>query len=206
MAIKNDQELVKVVAQASDLVQDIQDYCGRTLREESKIKFPRGLIGTADSYRGRCPGYLSADQISSCAYAFMYLDVLWWLLSRTDITGVARQMAIKSAIVTLGTLMEVCLWIPGRPRTDVLSKNADAGVKPRLEEAVNRGWISEQQRASLEKLWEHRNNVHLKFLENSERDLYQVEHVNAPHAAVLDLMAKSKTWHTKRQATAIASG
>jgi len=90
--------------------------------------------------------------------------------------------------------------LPGRPRTDVLSKNAEAGVVPRLEEAAKRGWISEQQRASLEQLWEHRNNVHLKFLENSERDLYQVEHVNAPHAAVLDLMAKSKAWHAARQA------
>jgi hypothetical protein len=141
MAIGNDQELLKAAAQASDLVQDIQNYCGRKLREESKIKFPRGLIGTADSYRGRCPGYLSADQISSCAYAFMYLDVLWWLVSRTDLASVGKQMAVKSAIVTLGTLMEVCLWIPGRPRTDVLSKNAKAGLVPRLEEAVKRGWI-----------------------------------------------------------------
>jgi hypothetical protein len=63
MAIGSDQELLKAVTQASDLIQDIQDYCGRKPREESKIKFPRGLIGTADSYRGRCPGYLSADQI-----------------------------------------------------------------------------------------------------------------------------------------------
>ena len=67
-------------------------------------------------------------------------------------------------------------------------------------QAAKRGWISEQQRASLEQLWEHRNNLHLKFLENSEHDLYQVEHVNAPHAAVLDLMAKSKAWHAARQA------
>ena len=81
MAINNAQELTTATTQASRLVQEIQDYCGRTLRDESKINFPRGLIGTAASYRGRCPGYLSADQVSSCAYGFMYLDVLWWLLS-----------------------------------------------------------------------------------------------------------------------------
>src|SRR5712691_7146044 len=73
MAISYDQELVKAVAQASNLIQEIHDYCGRRLREESKINFPRGLIGTAASYRVRCPGYLASDQISSCAYGFLYL-------------------------------------------------------------------------------------------------------------------------------------
>jgi hypothetical protein len=200
MAISNDQELAKAVAQASNLVQEIQDYCGRGLREESKINFPRGLIGTAASYRERCPGYLTADQISSCAYGFMYLDVLWWLLSRTDIANVGRQMAIKSAIVTLGTLLEASLWIPNLPRNDVLSTKSGAGVIPRLKEATKHGWISQEQCAALEQLWGHRNNVHIKFLANSELDLYQVEHVNAPHAAVLVLMSKLKEWHAERQA------
>jgi hypothetical protein len=75
-----------------------------SLRDDSKINFPRGVIGTAASYRGRCPGYLTTDQPSSFAYAFMYLDVLWWLLSRTDLASVGKQMAIKSAIVTLATV------------------------------------------------------------------------------------------------------
>jgi hypothetical protein len=66
MAIKNDKELRATVAKASGLVQDIQDCCGHALRDEAKINFPRGLIGTADSYRQRCPGYLEANTISSC--------------------------------------------------------------------------------------------------------------------------------------------
>src|SRR5437899_1157157 len=112
MPITNDQELIAAVAQASRQVQDIQDYCGRTPRSESKINFPRGLIGTAQVYRGRCPGYLTAAQQSSCAYGFMYLDVLWWLLARTDIASIAKEMAIKSAIVTLGTILEAIVYIP----------------------------------------------------------------------------------------------
>ena len=201
MAIGNEQELAKAVAQASRLVQDIQDYCGRKLREESKINFPRGLIGTADLYRGRCPGYLTASQTSSCAYGFMYLDVLWWLLSRTDIMGVARQMAIKSAIVTLGTVLEASLHIPGLPRSNMLSNKSSAGVKRRLEEALKHGWITKEQRASLDQLWDHRNNVHIKFLENSELDLYNVDHVNAPHAALLVLLSKLKAWQEAGSAT-----
>jgi hypothetical protein len=198
MAISTDQELARAVAQASNLVQEIQDYCGRQLREDSKIKFPRGLIGTAASYRLRCPDYLTADQVSSCAYGFMYLDVLWWLVSRTDIASVGKQMAIKSAIITLGTLLEGSLSIPDLPRSNVLSKKSSAGVIPRLKKAMALGWISQQQCAALEQAWEHRNNVHIKVLANSELDLYEAEHVNAPHAALLVLMSNLKAWHFER--------
>jgi hypothetical protein len=195
MAINDDRGLLEAVARASALIQDIHDYCGRNLRDDSKINFPRGLIGTAASYRGRCPGYLTADQMSSCAYGFMYLDVLWWLLARTDLASVGKQMAIKSALVTLGTLVEVCLWIPTLPSTDILSKKSQAGVLPRLKEATRLRWISEKERGSLNELWAHRNNVHLKFLANSELDLYKLDHVNAALAALLTLMSNLKAWH-----------
>jgi hypothetical protein len=199
MAISNDQGLAQAVAQASNLIQDIQDYCGRTLRDDSKINFPRGLIGTAASYRVRCPGYLSVDQRSSCAYGFMFLDVLWWLLSRTDITSVGKQMGIKSAIVTLGTLVEAQLYIPGLPKNNMLSSKSSSGVRARLEEATKRGWISQVQCTTLKELWERRNNVHLKLLKDSELDLYKVEHVNAPQEALLVLMSKLKEWHYEGQ-------
>jgi hypothetical protein len=195
MAISNDQDLVTALAQASELIQNIQDYCGRKLRDDSKFNFPRGLIGTAASYRDRCPGYLTADQASSCAYGFMYLDVLWWLLSRPDISSVGRQMGLKSAIVTLGTILEATLHVPGLSRNKVLSQKSNAGVKPRVQDAEKRGRISKEQCAALDQCWDHRNNVHLKLLENSERDLYTVEHVNAPHAALLVLLSKLKEWN-----------
>jgi hypothetical protein len=199
MPISNDRELGQAVGQASNLIQDIHNYCGRTLREDSKINFPRGLIGTAASYRARCPGYLTADQISSCAYGFMFLDVLWWVLSRTDITSVGKQMCLKSAIITLGTIMEAQIQIPGGQRNYVLSPKSGYGVKARLEEAAKRGWLSQEQCTLLKELWERRNNVHIKLLEDSELDLYKVEHVNAPHEALLAMMEKLKVWHDAGQ-------
>jgi hypothetical protein len=36
MAIGNDQELVTAAAQATKLIQNIQDYCGRKLRDDFK--------------------------------------------------------------------------------------------------------------------------------------------------------------------------
>ncbi|MHC2620070.1 hypothetical protein ACVIW2_002102 [Bradyrhizobium huanghuaihaiense] len=194
MAISNDEELGRAVRSASDLIQDIHEYCKRTLREDSKVKFPRGLIGTANSYREKCPGYLTPAKTSSCAYGFMHLDVLWWLSSRTDLVGISKQMLIKSAIVTLGMLTEAVLWIPGLPQDDRLSDKNNYGVKPRLDETKGRGWITDAQCTVLRQLWDHRNNVHIKFLENSELDLYKPEHINEPYAGLLALMKNAKEW------------
>ena len=78
MAIINDIQLTQAVTQATRLMQDIQAYCGKTLRDDSKFAFPWGVIGTAEQYRQICPGYLDERQQSSCAYGFMHLDVVWW--------------------------------------------------------------------------------------------------------------------------------
>jgi hypothetical protein len=196
MAITNDQELVRAVDQASELVQSIQDYCDRTIREDSKINFPRGLIRTADTYRARFPAYLDREKTSNCSYAFMFLDVLWWLASRTDIASVAKQMVLKSAIVTLGTILEACLHVPKLPRSRLLSNMSSAGVEKRIENVLTRSWISKDESEVLKKLWVHRTNVHQKnFQTDSELDLYNADHVNLPHAALLNLLVKLKEWN-----------
>ena len=55
MAITTDGELVAAVATAGGLLQSIHEYCQRKLREDAKVKFPRGLIGQANTYRERSP-------------------------------------------------------------------------------------------------------------------------------------------------------
>ena len=196
MAISNDQELAKAVAEAGELIQSIQDYCERANREDAKIRFPRGLIRTADTYRARFPAYLDREKTSNCSYSFMFLDVLWWLASRTDITSVARQMILKSAIVTLGTILEACLYVPNLPKSKLLSNQSNAGVKDRVDNAHKRGWISEAERDALKELWDHRTNVHQKKIQtDSELDLYNADHVNVPQAALLNLLAKLRDWN-----------
>jgi hypothetical protein len=196
VAISSDEELARAVAQAGELVQSIQDYCDRALRDDAKIRFPRGLIRTADTYRTRFPAYLDREKISNCSYAFMFLDVLWWLSSRTDVTSVAKQMVLKSAIVNLGMILEACLMVPGLPRSKVLSNQSAAGVNLRIDNAEKRGWISKDDCVALKQLWDQRNNVHQKKMQtDSERDLYTADHINKPHEALLNLLAKLKAWN-----------
>ena len=74
MAIQSDEQLRVAAMQAGELLQDIQNYAERQLRDDAKVSFPRGLMKTNEEYRQECPGYLTQLQKSSCAYGFMYLD------------------------------------------------------------------------------------------------------------------------------------
>lgn len=195
MTITTDGELAGAVAKCGELIQSIFDYSARVKRDDAKVRFPRGLIGTAESYRLRLPGYLEPERASNCAYSFMFVDVLWWLIARTDITLVAKQMVIKSAIVTLGTILEASLYVPNLPKTKFLSNQSNAGIKDRVGNTHNRGWISADDCSSLKQLWEHRNNVHQKIAKSSELELYNVDHINVPHAALLKLLVKLKEWN-----------
>jgi hypothetical protein len=125
----------------------------------------------------------------------MHLDVMWWLVSRTDLTSVGRQMALKSAIVSLGSILEAVLKIPSLPKNRWLSAKSSAGVRARVSDLVRRGWIPTEEGVSLKGLWQNRNNVHLHFLPGSEYDIYKVEHINTPHAALLKLLDKLKALH-----------
>jgi hypothetical protein len=189
LPLQSDEQLRIAAMQAGELLQDIQNYAERGLRDDAKVSFPRGLMRTAEEYRQECPDYLTQMQKSSCAYGFMYLDVLWWLSSRTDITGIAKEMIFKSAIITLGTITEAVLHIPNEGIFD-----SNAGVRPRLDKAAERGWINESDCATLKTLWENRNNVHLRLLDTSEFNKYKKEHVNEPSASLKNLMRELKNW------------
>jgi hypothetical protein len=185
MPIQNDTDLAVAVEQASRLIQDIQDYTKRTLRSDAYVRFPRGVLRTAEHYRIQCPDYLAPRQKDSCAYGFMYLDVLWWIAARTDLSGIALEMVYKSAIITQGTILEAMLHIPNQG----IFFSA-AGIKKKLEKAVARGWISQEDCYVLQELWDHRCNVHLKLLDGHEFSKYTPQHVNQPRAALDRLMSK----------------
>jgi hypothetical protein len=119
--------------------------------------------------------------------------VLWWLSSRTDLAGIAKEMIFKSAIITLGTITEAVLHIPSEGIFD-----SNAGVELRLQKASERGWISTDDCNKLKQLWENRNNVHLRLLDSSEFNKYKKEHVNEPFIALKSLMGKLKQWQEAR--------
>lgn len=134
------------------------------------------------------------EKRTSCAYGMMYLDAMWWVVHRTDIFGVAKEMCFKSMIVTLGTILEAVLRIPGEHGFG----GGNQGVKPRLMRAYERGWIGEEDRAILERLWDHRNNIHAHVLAGAEFGLYTVDNVDQPRSSLGRLVTELNRWHEAR--------
>jgi hypothetical protein len=193
MPIRNAGELTNIVGIAGQHLQDIHDFAQREVRDDAKVRFPRGVMKTADEYRAVCPGYLDRHKSSSCAYSFMYLDVLWWLTHRTDIASVAKEMSIKSAIITLGTIAEAALTIKSQP-----GFGGGQDFKNKLNSAMQLGLIDEADRHELSRLWDNRNNVHLKRLDESEFGKYNDADVDVPRAALDRMLAAFSKWHKER--------
>jgi hypothetical protein len=106
MPIESDEELVAAIRQAGTLLQDIQDYVGRDFSKVAKVRFPRGFLRTAAQARERL-GFLERSHFkSNVSYALMLSDVQHWLLSRTDLSGTAKEMVIKLQIFLLGNVVE----------------------------------------------------------------------------------------------------
>jgi hypothetical protein len=78
MAIGNDQELVTAAAQASKLIQNIQDYCGRKLRDDSKHQDILAGVSCSSNARAKAFHFLMAARFSGKipAIAVLRTDVL----------------------------------------------------------------------------------------------------------------------------------
>jgi hypothetical protein len=194
MPIRNDVELISAMAAAGQHLQDIHDYTQRADRADAKVRFPRGVMKTADEYREVCPSYLDRNKASSCAYAFMFLDVLWWMTKRTDLAITAKEMVLKAAIITLATISEAVLTIPHQA-----GFGPSAQFKNRLNAAVQLGLIDDKDRTLLCKLWDDRNHIHLKRQETSEFGKYKEPDVDLPRAALDRMLQVLVKWHKDRE-------
>ena len=97
MPISNKEELEDAASIASEKLQDIQDYLGRNDNPTGQVKFPHGYLSATSNFRSEFP-FFDDKAKSNLAHARMLNDVYWWLLHRTNISSIARDMTIKAAI------------------------------------------------------------------------------------------------------------
>ena len=153
MKIENEAKLEEAVEKAGELLQAIQDYCGRDNITKAKVRFPRGYIRTASTQRGRLRFIKDQDLKSNLAYTLMLSDVVLWNLIRTDISGTANQMLIKLFIFLGGSMIESIT-------RDYLKGICGKNFKKRTEYLVNNSVIPEDLKQELDWVWDTRNNIH----------------------------------------------
>jgi hypothetical protein len=78
MAIGNDQELVTAAAQASKLIQNIQDYCGRKLRDDSKHQDILAGVSCSSNARAKAFHFLMAARFSGKFQRSQFFELTSW--------------------------------------------------------------------------------------------------------------------------------
>ncbi|WKE67098.1 hypothetical protein PVT67_07645 [Gallaecimonas kandeliae] len=163
MPIETDEELAVAVRKAGQILQEIQDYCGRENRQDAKVRFPRGYLRTASEQRSRLEFVQSQDLKSNLSYTLILTDSILWLLVRTDIAATAKDMLIKVFIFLGGALIEGILsdylsGVVGRQRS----------FKKRTEYLLENDLITQTLHDDLNWVWDMRNNMHLFLLDGRE--------------------------------------
>ena len=161
MPISNDSELVLAALQAGNLLQEIQDYAGNRTTDLARVRFPRGYMGTAASYRQKFPFVRDPNLIANISYTFMLMDAVSWPLNRTDIAATAKEMLIKIYIFLVGTLIESVT-------KDYLKDICGKGYKERTQYLVAAEILNADTKEELDWVWDMRNNMHLFLLSRKE--------------------------------------
>ena len=171
--------LSEVVEQINAGLSVLQTHYGREKVDAARIKFPRGFIRSASSLRQAFPNVGTEVQRRNAALALMTLDILRWLIIRTDLQGAARSMIVKQALFQLAS---VCEWLTA----SVIEGNK---FKTRNARLVAQGRISAELKNELDWLWDRRNDAHFLLVGEWEHERYTVDDVNRAQAAYSALLA-----------------
>lgn len=166
MTIESEVQLKAAVAKVDILLQEIQDYChskDATAIEytEAKVRFPRGFIRPAAAQRARLPFVKDATLVKNLSYTLILSDTLLWLVIRTDLWGIPKEMLIKLNVFLLGSM---CESITKDYLKGICGKNFEGRTKHLADTKI----ITSKLKDEIDWVWEVRNKMHLFQLEDTE--------------------------------------
>lgn len=156
-------QLKLVVSEINERLEAVQHYCGREKNLDAKIKFPRGFIRTASELRKKLPSDLPPLLTHNLSYALMTLDVLRWVVVRTDLSGAAESMIIKRSIAQLAEIIETL--VKHYTKKKKFGKAIDCLVE---NQTIDRSLGNE-----LHEIWDMRTTIHLWEATELEHDKFK---------------------------------
>ena len=173
--IESDAELIRTISEINEKIQSVNDYLGDRDFDEARLRFPRGYLRSCATHRGKYNFLEDKVLQRNISYAKLTTDIFRWLLNRTDISMVAREMLIKQGISIMGSVAEsvvktVLKGLPGGGNKQNFGK--------KVETLLLMEKIDEETRDELTWLWDTRGNIHLMLLEEPEYNKYTLEQYN----------------------------
>lgn len=171
------EQLAEWVGQVDEALASIQAEYGRRNVPDARVRFPRGFILPANTYRRSLPDFGTRVQRHNASYALMTLDVFRWVCVRTDLSGAALSMIVKEAIAILGAL---CEWMSKEATRGFGSRRSYTVRTARLVES---GVIDTDLKGELDWIWQTRCNEHLHEVTSLEHEMYTRADYNRALAA-----------------------
>jgi hypothetical protein len=169
-AIKSREDLSYVVDVIDGALQSVNDYLKANPRSRGRIRFPQGQLGTLTQHLDKFNWIESEVLASNLANQYVFLDLLQWVLNRTDLMGSARTMLFKNIVVVCGSIVEALL------------DSAATKVGIEADKFMNRNRKLKQKRVidtdlldALGWLWRLRGKIHLHILEDYEQQVYKAD-------------------------------
>lgn len=173
-----DRELKPLADEASGALQKLQTLMGGTDRPAGRVEFPRGFLIAVGTRRLQLKFVRRNKVRNNVAYAMLLHDIYRWLLIRTDIAGLARDMLVKADLTAMGSIAEALI-------RDRLAGKMGARHKytSRTKRLFDDALISEQLKHDLDWLWEMRCRQHLFELDVDDFNFYKAsDHARAVRA------------------------
>lgn len=163
------QQVSALTTESSVALQSLQEEFGRNNVSAARVRFPRGFIRTAAVLRATLPNLGSEVQRRNGSYALMTLDVLRWLVVRTDLSGAALSLVVKEGISILGA---ICEWLT---KEATRGRASGQSYKARTQKLVDLRHLPADLKTELDWVWDIRCNEHLHEVTSLEHEMYSRE-------------------------------
>jgi hypothetical protein len=179
ISITNDAELVDVLDTVNVSLQSIHNYLKNNPGKKAKIRFPRGYLGSIYSHSSKFSWLEDPVLSKNIAYQHVFVDTLRWMANHTDLFSTGRDMLLKNALVSYGSIFEALLYGAIKQLDFIEGK-----VPTRLNRLEKEGVINESLRKELDWLWNLRQSIHIKSVDVVERQKYSAAEVNRSFKAL----------------------
>lgn len=179
-----EEQLAPIVRRANDALEEMQNLLGNEFPVYGRIKFPRNYLTANSVQRGKLFSGLDAAIASNISYAMMMGEIFKWILFRTDLTLVAREMVIKEYVCLAASICETLT------KKFLYGDGSNLGFADRAGRLVERAVIDAQLKDELLWLWEIRVKDHIWECPTSEFDQYDDSNISRADAALTNLLGK----------------